>query len=92
MKKLDPTSIRAEQATTPEWKRRRGAIERTFVFSDFPPAVKFVNKVARLAEKAQHHPDIDIRWNKVRLSLTTHDQGGLTGKDFSLARLIDKLK
>jgi len=66
-------------------------IHRTYQFKDFPAAMKFVNAVARAAEKAWHHPDIDIRWNKVTLALTTHDAGGLTEKDFSLAAKFDRL-
>ena len=66
-------------------------ILRTFQFKDFPAAIKFTNAVAELAEEAWHHPDIDIRWNKVTLSLTTHDAGGLTEKDFALAKKFDAL-
>ena len=51
--------------------------------------MKFVNAVAALAEQAQHHPEVDIRWNRVTLALTTHDVGGLTAKDFALARQCD---
>ena len=75
----------------PDWKKNDGCITRTYQFKDFPAAIKFVNAVARLAEKAWHHPDIDIRWNKVALMLTTHDAGGLTRKDFILARKFDRL-
>jgi 4a-hydroxytetrahydrobiopterin dehydratase len=53
--------------------------------------MKFVNRVATLAEKANHHPDFDIRWNKVKLALSTHDAGGLTEKDFALAKKVDAL-
>ena len=70
----------------PGWTRQGEVISRTFEFQDFLAAMKFVNAVAELAEQAQHHPDIDVRWNQVKLSLTTHDAGGLTEKDFSLAR------
>ena len=66
-------------------------ISRTFQFEDFPAAMKFVDAVAEIAEAAWHHPDIDIRWNKVTLALTTHDAGGLTRKDFELARAFDQL-
>ena len=66
-------------------------ITRTFQFPDFVAAMGFVNQVAGLAEAAGHHPDIDIRWNQVTLALTTHDVGGLTEKDFALAREIDGL-
>ena len=64
---------------------------RAIIWEDFPEAMKFVNAVAEIAEQAQHHPDIDIRWNKVTLALTTHDAGGLTEKDFALARACDEL-
>ena len=75
----------------PQWSRRGKTIQRTFEFKDFPKAIRFVNQVARHAEKAWHHPDIDIRWNKVTLVLTTHDEGGLTAKDFKLATTFDEL-
>lgn len=58
---------------------------------DFVHAMGFVNSVALLAEKANHHPDIDIRWNKVMLTLSTHSEGGLTAKDFALAKEIEQL-
>jgi 4a-hydroxytetrahydrobiopterin dehydratase len=77
--------------TVPAWRRQGDAIVRTFQFPDFPAAVTFVNQVAALAEAAAHHPDIDIRWNRVTLLLTTHDAGGLTEKDFSLARQVDQI-
>lgn len=91
MPKLTATKIKTALRTVPEWKQSGAAITRVFVFKDFPKAVQFVNHAARLAEKAWHHPDIDIRWNKVALTLTTHDQGGLTEKDFILARKFDAL-
>jgi 4a-hydroxytetrahydrobiopterin dehydratase len=77
-------------AGVPRWKEQGSEIVRTFEFRDFRAALAFVNKVGDLAEKAGHHPDIDIRWNKVKLALTTHDSGGLTGKDFDLAAEIDR--
>ena len=91
MQKLNAGQIKSALATTPEWKRKDGAITRTFPFRDFPAAIKFVAAVAELAEQAWHHPDIDIRWNKVTLKLTTHDAGGLTKKDFVLARKFAEL-
>lgn len=75
----------------PTWSRRGSVLRRTFEFADFVGSMKFVNALARSAEKAQHHPDIDIRWNRVVLALTTHDAGGLTAKDFALAAQADKL-
>ena len=91
MPKLTPAQIKNALATVPDWRRQRVAIIRTFEFKDFVAAMKFVNAVAQAAEKACHHPDIDIRWNKVRLALTTHDAGGLTEKDFDLARKSDRI-
>ena len=91
MAKLNAAQIKSALATVPDWSKRGKTITRTFVFKDFPAAIKFVNAVAKLAEKAWHHPDIDIRWNKVTLVLTTHDEGGLTAKDFELASAFDRL-
>ena len=91
MKKLNTAEIRTALARVPEWKLSGNAIARTYQFKDFAGAVIFVNALAELAEQACHHPDIDIRWNKVTLTLTTHDAGGLTGKDFDLAEKFDQL-
>jgi len=73
----------------PEWKKRARTIRRRFEFKGFLDAIDFVNRVARKAEKSDHHPDIDIRWNKVTLALSTHSEGGLTAKDFAMARQCD---
>ena len=75
MGKYTAPQIKAGLAAVPEWKRKGDVIHRTYQFKDFPAAMRFVTAVARIAEKAWHHPDIDIRWNKVTLALTTHDQG-----------------
>jgi 4a-hydroxytetrahydrobiopterin dehydratase len=91
MPKLDDGQIAAALAAVPQWTRQDDVIARTFQFKDFPAAVKFVDAVAVAAEQAWHHPDIDIRWNKVTLTLTTHDAGGLTQKDFDLAGQFDQL-
>ncbi len=91
VQKLAEVKILPALATIPNWQLNEGKITRTFQFKDFPAAVKFVEVVAALAEQAWHHPDIDIRWNKVTLTLTTHDAGGLTEKDFALARQFDAL-
>ena len=91
MAKLTSKEIKAALPSVSQWQKKGAQIRRTFVFKDFPAAVKFVTGVARLAEKAGHHPDIDIRWNKVTLALTTHDEGGLTEKDFALAKKFDAL-
>ena len=89
--KLTTPQIKAALASVPEWRKQGPNIVRTFVFQDFATAMKFVNAVARAAEKANHHPDIDIRWNKVTLALCTHSAGGLTEFDFALAGKIDRL-
>jgi 4a-hydroxytetrahydrobiopterin dehydratase len=73
------------------WNREGNEIAKQFELKDFVRAMGFVNSVALLAEKVNHHPDIDIRWNKVRLVLSTHSAGGLTEKDFNLARQIESL-
>ena len=91
MEKLTAEQIETALATVRKWRQKGNAIGRTYSFKDFPAAMKFVNAVAGLAEPAGHHPDIDIRWNKVTLTLTTHDAGGLTEKDFDLARKFDAL-
>ena len=91
VQKLDAAKIVSALAALPNWQLNEGKITRTFQFKDFPAAIKFVETVAALAEQAWHHPDIDIRWNKVTLTLTTHDAGGLTEKDFALARACDEL-
>jgi 4a-hydroxytetrahydrobiopterin dehydratase len=67
------------------WRVDGGELVRTFSFADFRAALAFVNQVGELAEAAGHHPDIDIRYDRVRLALVTHDSGGLTAKDFDLA-------
>jgi 4a-hydroxytetrahydrobiopterin dehydratase len=89
--KLDGAQIQIALAALPNWEKRGDVISRTFQFKDFPAAVKFVNAVAESAEEAQHHPDIDIRWNKVTLALTRHDAGGLTEMDFALAKQFDEI-
>ncbi len=74
-----------------EWGQAGEALQRTYKFKDFVEAMKFVTKVADAAESAQHHPDILIRWNLVTLTLTTHDAGGISEKDFALAKKADVL-
>lgn len=90
MDKLDPEAAQHRLETVPEWTLNGESIQRTFAHEDFAGSMAFVQSVAAMAEAAQHHPDILIRWNKVTLTLTTHDAGGLTEGDFSLARAIDE--
>jgi 4a-hydroxytetrahydrobiopterin dehydratase len=75
----------------PGWQIESGELVKTFSFKDFVAALRFVNQVGEAAEAAGHHPDIDIRYNKVRLALVTHSAGGLTEKDFDLAAKAEKL-
>ncbi len=91
MLKLDTAQIRTALASVKNWRKKGRTLTQTYLFKDFPAAIHFVNAAARLAEKAWHHPDIDIRWNKVTLTLTTHDAGGLTKKDFALAKQFDRI-
>ncbi len=75
----------------PEWELEGKEITRTYVFKDFSQSMGFVTRVGLEAEKADHHPDIDIRWNKVTLTLSTHSEGGLTARDLILADAADHL-
>jgi len=88
---LTPTKLESALAKLPGWTLTNGEIRRRIDFKDFLTAMAFVNHVADLAEAAQHHPDIDIRWNKVTLALVTHDEGGITEKDTRLAKEISAL-
>lgn len=73
----------------PQWELKDNSISRDAIFRNFNQAMTFVNQVADIAETAHHHPDINIRWNKVTLVLSTHSKGGLTTLDFELAKKID---
>jgi len=76
----------------PGWKLNGKKIEREYVFKNFVQAIKFVNKVANLAESEGHHPDFQIHWNKVLLELWTHSMGGLSENDFIVAAKINNIK
>jgi 4a-hydroxytetrahydrobiopterin dehydratase len=91
MKPLSPDSARALAAGVPRWKLRKDEprLWREYTFKDFARAMKFVNKVAELAEEEGHHPDVHIHYNLVKLVLWTHDIGGLSENDFILAAKID---
>ncbi|TLZ73012.1 MAG: 4a-hydroxytetrahydrobiopterin dehydratase [Methanobacteriota archaeon] len=88
---LSEAEIAAGLAEVPKWTRTGSAIARAWKFEDFPGALAFINQVGALAEGMDHHPDIYNTWNKVTLTLTTHDRGGLTALDFDLAKKIDAL-
>lgn len=86
---LSPSDLKAGLASLPGWTHKDKTITREYAFPDFTNALLFVNHVGYLAQAADHHPDIDIRYDKVTLTLSTHSAGGLTNKDIALARQID---
>lgn len=88
---LSESEVEQALARLPGWGRAGIAIQRTFQFPDFVAAIEFVNRVAEAAEQANHHPDIDIRYNKVVLALVSHDSGGITQRDVSMAERINLL-
>jgi 4a-hydroxytetrahydrobiopterin dehydratase len=87
---LDDEEIEQRLDELGDWEREGDEIQKVFEFDDFNTAIQFVNDVAGLAERYDHHPDIDIRWNKVRLALSTHSEGGLTARDFDLAGEVEQ--
>ena len=87
-KALTPTEIEDVLRTHPEWKLKDGKLVREWTFRDFPEAMAFVNHIAAIAEDANHHPDIDIRYNRVLLALVSHDAGGITERDAAMAGRI----
>ena len=89
MPALSDETITERLAALPGWAREGDEIVKTFEFPSFTEAIFFVDRVADEAEAANHHPDLDIRYRKVRVALSTHDQGGLTDKDFALATEIE---
>ncbi len=91
IEKLSEAQIAEGLKAHPAWVELNGEIQRTFDFEDFLGSMKFVNSVAQYAEQSQHHPDVLIRYNKVTLSVSTHDAGGITQKDFDLADATDAL-
>ena len=88
---LTDAEIQQELATLNGWQHNGTAIQRIFRFPDFKAAMQFVNKVAETAERANHHPDIDIRYNTVTMALVSHDSGGVTQRDVRMASTINKI-
>jgi 4a-hydroxytetrahydrobiopterin dehydratase len=91
MPALHNKQIKLNLQAVPNWSKREQTILRTFKFEGFLKGIEFVNQIARKAQKMNHHPDIDIRFDEVTLTLTTHDEGGITEKDFSLAKQCDRV-
>jgi len=92
MAKLAQNEIEAALRGLPGWSIRNGMLVKTYKHETFPEAIVFVNAVAHLAELANHHPDIDVRYTDITLSLVTHDQGGLTERDVDLARQVEGIR
>ena len=89
MARLSDDQVAEHMKSVPGWAFKQNQIERAYRFSDFKGSMAFVNRVAALAEELDHHPDILILYDRVTLSLTSHDSGGLTERDFRLAGRID---
>ena len=87
--KLNTQSIQAWLKTHGGWNRKSNAILKEYKFTHFRDSIVFVNRIATLADDADHHPDIDIRYNRVLITLSTHSAGGITEKDLKLAEQID---
>jgi 4a-hydroxytetrahydrobiopterin dehydratase len=91
MPALTAKQVSLHLKAAPNWSKRGQTILRTFKFSGFLESIDFVNRIAKKAQKYNHHPDIIVRFSKVTLKLTTHDEGGITEKDFFLARQGDAI-
>jgi len=89
--KLSANQIQDRLQKLPGWRVEDDTLRKTYQFPSFPKAMEFVNQLAEMAESVQHHPDIDIRYSKVSLGLTTHDSGGITANDVEMAASADDL-
>lgn len=89
MTALSAAELELALHSLPNWRLEQGKLMRDWTFADFVQALAFVNRVAEIAERAGHHPDIDMRYSRVRLSLVTHDAGGLTGRDLEMAHQLE---
>ena len=89
MAKLTAEQIAAGLAGLPEWSSDNGALVKTFMFPTFPAGIAFVDRVAVAAEEMGHHPDITISYTRITMRLSTHDEGGVTEKDLTLANRIE---
>ena len=88
-KRIEGQDLKDAVSRLSEWKIEKDGLVRTVLFPDFASAMIFVNRAAELAEEADHHPDIDIRFNKIRIALTTHSAGGITKMDLDMATRLD---
>ncbi len=92
MDKLNDADVTAGLTKLKGWTRKGDAIVKSFTFQKFAEGIRFVDRVAAEADKLDHHPDIDIRWTTVTMTLSTHSEGGLTRNDLELAAVIDRAK
>jgi len=90
MKQLQAGELEQALRDAPGWDLAGGKLQREWTFPDFVAAMEFVNRVAEIAEDAGHHPDIDIRYNRVKLGLVTHDAGGITAMDAAMAARLGR--
>ena len=90
-RRLTDPEIEARLGKLDGWTREGDFITKTFQFETFKSAMRFLNKVARVAEEQEHHPDVSLRYSRVKLSIQTHSEGGLTSWDFGLAREIERI-
>ena len=88
--KLSDLEIRRALATLPGWTRKGEVLSKTYSFARFADGIRFVQQVAEIADRMNHHPDIDIRYTSIAFSLSTHDAGGITQSDLDLASAIEK--
>lgn len=88
---LSDIEIQRELGALPGWARRGQSLVKTYTFAAFPAGIDWVRRAADAAESMNHHPDIDIRYTRITVTLSTHDAGGITTKDFALARALDAL-
>jgi len=88
---LTDAEIKSALTSLPGWQQNGKAIQRIYEFADFKAAMVFVNRIAEAAEEANHHPDIDIRYNKVTMALISHDSGGITQRDIRMAGKINQV-
>jgi 4a-hydroxytetrahydrobiopterin dehydratase len=91
MTPLSDIEIQRGLGSLPGWTRKGGALTKSYHFAAFPDGIAFIARVAEIAERMAHHPDIDVRYTKVHFVLSTHEAGGVTDKDLALARAIEEL-
>lgn len=91
MTSLSDIEIQRGLGTLPGWTRKGDALVKSYHFAAFPDGIAFIARVAEVAESMNHHPDIDIRYTKVQFALSSHDAGGITARDFALAKAIEEI-